>query len=90
MSNEVIGNCIRQLHKTLDGASTISEKDRDQLKELSADLQEVLARTGAASREKHQTLVDRLRDSVTRFEASHPDLTATMSQASKVLADMGI
>lgn len=90
MSNEVISNLIKQLHKTLESGSTISGKDREQLEHLSADLQAVLARAGSGSRETHQSLIDRLRDSVTRFEAAHPDLTATMAQASKVLADMGI
>jgi hypothetical protein len=34
--------------------------------------------------------VDRLQSAVTRFEVSHPDLTAAMAQVGKQLGDMGI
>jgi hypothetical protein len=50
----------------------------------------VLARSGAPAGGSHQTVIDRLQAAVTRFEVSHPDLTATMSQAAKTLGDMGI
>jgi len=90
MNDEVIGNLIRKLQGTLDGASSISEKDRKQLEQLSADLQAVLAQPGAVTRVRHQNIIDRLRAAVDRFEASHPDLTAVMAQATETLADMGI
>lgn len=90
MNDEVISNLIEQLHRTLDRATSISEKDREQLEKLSVDLRAVLAQPGAVTPSSHQTIIDQLLTAVTRFEVSHPDLTATMAQASKALADMGI
>ena len=90
MSNEAIRNLLKQLHSTLDGATSITEKDRELLKQLSVDIQTLLARPGADMRARHQSIIDRLRVAVSRFEVSHPDLTATMAQVSKVLGDMGI
>jgi hypothetical protein len=60
------------------------------LRQLSVDIQALLARPGAATRATHQSITIRLQEAVTRFEVSHPDFTATMAQVSKTLADMGI
>lgn len=90
MNHEVISSLIQKLHRTLEGRSAITREDRAQLEQLVADLQAVLARPGAAARSGHQGVIDRLRDAVSRFEVSHPDLTATMAQVSQKLSDMGI
>jgi ABC-type transporter Mla subunit MlaD len=90
MKDKAIRDLIRQLHSTLNGASTISDQDREQLEQLSADLQALLSEPGAATRASHQTLMGRLLAAVTRFEVSHPDLAATMGQVSQTLSDMGI
>jgi len=90
MNHEAISNLIKQLHSTLDDMSSITAKDREQLEQLSVDLQAVLARPGAVTRSRHQGIIDRLREAISRFEVSHPDLTATMAQVSKTFSDMGI
>jgi hypothetical protein len=90
MNHEVVSRLIRQLHGTLEGRSAITQEDRAQLEQLAADLQAVLARPGAAAGSGHQGIIDRLRNAVSRFEVSHPDLTATMAQVSQKLSDMGI
>jgi len=90
MNDEVIGSLIKQLHSTLEGRSSITGKDREQLEQLSADLQAVLAMPGVVTPSRHQGIIDRLREAISRFEVSHPDLTATMAQVSTTLSDMGI
>jgi hypothetical protein len=90
MTDNSIRELLKKLHHTLDGSPSIAPADRALLKQLSADIQSVLARPGAPAAGSHQTLIDRLQAAVTHFEVSHPDLTATMSQAAKTLGDMGI
>ena len=90
MNDETIRNLLKKLHSALDGATSITEKDRELLKQLSLDIEALLAQPGAMTRAEHQPIIDRLRAAVTRFEVSHPDLTATMAQVSKALGDMGI
>ena len=90
MQDEPVGNLLKQLHNMLDGATSITEKDRELLKQLSVDIQTLLAQPGAVKRAKHDTLIIRLQEAVTRFEVSHPELTATLAQVSKALGDMGI
>ena len=89
MNDEAFRNLLKQLHSML-GATSITEKDRELLEQLSADVQALLARPGAATRATHQSIIVRLQEAVSRFEVSHPDFTATMAHVSKTLADMGI
>jgi hypothetical protein len=90
MSDDTIRNLLRELHSTLDGSTSITEKDRELLKQLSVDIQALLAQPGGMTRAGHQSMIDRLAAAVTHFEVSHPDLTATITQVSKALGDMGI
>jgi broad specificity phosphatase PhoE len=90
MNDTSITNLLRELHGTLEGASSITEQDRELLRQLADDIHSLLAQPGAPTAERHQTVLDRLQAAVTRFEASHPDLTTTMALVSKRLSDMGI
>jgi hypothetical protein len=90
MQDEPIGNLLKQLHGMLGGATSITEKDRELLRQLSVDIQSLLAQPGAGKRAGHDTIINQLRTAITRFEVSHPDLSATMAQVSKALGDMGI
>ncbi len=57
---------------------------------MSVDIEALLAQPGSVKRARHVKIINQLRAMVTRFEVSHPDLTATMAQVSKALGDMGI
>jgi tRNA C32,U32 (ribose-2'-O)-methylase TrmJ len=90
MNDETVRNLLKQLHGMLDGATSVTDEDRELLQQLSADIQALLAKPGAATRATRRTTVGQLRAAVTRFEVSHPDLTAVMAQVTKALGDMGI
>jgi hypothetical protein len=90
MTDNSVRELLRQLHRTLDSTPSISAEDRALLKQLSEDIQSVLARSGKPGAPGHATIADRLQTAVTRFEVTHPDLTATMARAAKTLGDMGI
>jgi len=90
MSDQTMTHLLTQLHGALEGATTITEKDRELLKQLSADIQELLAETSAPTGAGHQSVIERLQSAITQLEVSHPALTATLSNVSKKLGDMGI
>ena len=90
MKNPAMSNLLKQLHAALNDATSINQKDRELLEQISADIRALLAQPETGARARHEPIVERLRTAVTRFEVSHPDLTATMSQVSRTLADMGI
>lgn len=87
MTESSVRDLLQQLHATLESRKTLSEADRELLKHLAADIQAALDRAGEG---QQPTLADRLQEAVTRFEVTHPDLTATMARAAKTLGDMGI
>ncbi len=93
MNESPVSELLRKLHDTLAGATSpaaISAKDRKLLEQLAQDIQTMLARPDAPASKSPRTLADQLQVAVTRFEVTHPDLTATMARAAKTLADMGI
>lgn len=90
MTDQPVRALLKQLHDTLGSAKRITKEDRELLEQLAADIQAVLARSGAQGAGGQKSLADQLQAAVTRFEVSHPDLTAAMAQVSKQLGDMGI
>jgi len=90
MDERAITRVVDELRVKLKDAKSISERDREFLTQLSADIQSLLAHPGAPAAASRLSVIDRLRESVARFEVSHPDLTDVLARASKVLADMGI
>ena len=90
MANDSLRDLLNRLHTALGDKTALTEEDRALLGQLSADIQALLARSGAPAGDAHAGLASRLGDAITRFEASHPDLTTLMAQVSKKLADMGI
>ncbi len=87
MTDSPVRELLTQLHSTLESGKPVSAADRELLRQLAADIQTALERTADGRRE---SLADRLRSAITRFEVSHPDLTATMARAARTLGDMGI
>jgi len=90
MAESSVRELLKQLHDTLGSKASLTDADRELLRQLAADIQAALARTGEAERDHPRALADRLQAAVTRFEVTHPDLTAALSRAAKTLGDMGI
>jgi len=89
MANDSLPDLLNRLHTALGERRALTTEDRALLGQLSADIQVLLARSGAPG-DTHAGFASRLGDAITRFEVSHPDLTTLMAQVSKKLADMGI
>lgn len=90
MPDSSLRSLAQVLHAKLQSAQTLDATDRASLEQLSADLHTLLDSTGSAAGPANLSIVDRLRDAATRFEVTHPELTATLLQVSKGLGDMGI
>jgi hypothetical protein len=90
MSDIAITELLKQLHGALENSPSIGDKDRELLKQLSLDIQGLLAKPGEAGSAKHESTVAGLEDAIVRFEVTHPDITGVLAGVSKALADMGI
>ena len=88
MNDPRMTTLLQQLHARLEGTKSISDSDRELLKQLSADIHGLLAERPAQA--EQPSILERLRTATLRLEVSHPELTETLAHVSKRLSDMGI
>jgi cell division septum initiation protein DivIVA len=88
MNNQEIDELLERLNKEIEGIQPDDEKGQELLRDLSADIRELLER--AESKQPAPSMMQRLEASIDHFEVSHPDLTAALSSASAILSNAGI
>ena len=88
MNNQEIDKLLEQLNKEIEGIQPDDEKGQKLLRELSADIRELLER--AESKQPAPSMVERLEVSIEHFELAYPDLTAALSNLSTILSNAGI
>ncbi len=90
MDNQNIDKLLEQLHSEIERTERLDEKGRKLLRELSADIQELLERSEGGPGRPKSSFVQRLEDSIEHFEVTHPALTATLSELLTSLSNAGI
>ena len=93
----MIEETIARLEERLRG-TTLTPEQRAEIQRLLGELRAELAvarQSGVkmpppARIEEHESPLDRLNQSVTEFETTHPQLVAIVNRISAVLANMGI
>jgi len=87
----------RQLHKTieelraeLEKAQTADDRVRAQIQGLLKEIDELVDEDGEIPSHRHQQFLERLKESVQHFEASHHSLTLAVSRVINALSGMGI
>ena len=80
---------LELLHKELQGVDSPDPKDREILRSLAEDIRRILELEETDS-ERYQGLPDRLKDGISRVEASHPQATMRMRQILDQIAFLGI
>lgn len=89
MDNEELRLQLEHLHSQLEQTESIDEKQREILRTLESDIQELLSREQNQPHH-YQSLGQRLNDSVAQFEASHPQITLLMRRAIDSLSYLGV
>jgi hypothetical protein len=89
MNNEILREQLEQLHGELSQTETVDEHQRELLKTLENDIQELL---GREQNQPHHYLGlgERLNQAVAQLEASHPQITLLMRRAIDSLAYLGV
>ena len=77
---------LKALRKEIDHLPTDDEKSKQKLEQLLAGLEKKLE----TSDETDHFLSERVRDSITHFEVSHPRVTAILNDVMMALSNMGI
>jgi predicted component of type VI protein secretion system len=83
MSAEHLRRMLENLHAELQSAESVDDRSRELLREVDADIQELLERSDGQGNE---SLTERLRE----FEERHPALTEAVGRVLDALAKMGI
>ena len=88
MDNQELRKLLEQLHSEIEHTESIDEKGREQLRDLATDIGELLARSDSAK--PQSSLLERLEDSISYLEVTHPTLTQTLSRVLETLSNAGI
>jgi hypothetical protein len=88
MNSQEIDQLLEKLKNEIEGIEPDDEKGQVLLRELSADIRELLDR--AESKQPAPSMMKRLEDSIDHFEVTHPELTAALSSLFTILSNAGI
>ncbi len=87
MDQDQLHRLLAQLHAELLATRPVDAESRDRLQQLTQDIRAVLdAKPRPASAEPYHAMRPKLKDAVTTFEASHPQLSKTIEQVIETLA----
>ena len=88
MNDKDLQQKLSELHAAIDSVQDVDEEARQLLTHVQQDIQRLLERSSDA--EAHDSLVERLGESIKQFEITHPELTWSMGQLIDLLARLGI
>jgi hypothetical protein len=87
MTDKKLEQLLEQLHKEIEGIDSADEKGLELLRQLSADIRELLER---AEGRQPVSVLERIEQAIGHFEVTHPDLTAALANISAILSNAGI
>ena len=77
MNNSELVELLEKLHKEIEGTQSVDEQGQELLRELSADIQELLGST--EEKKAASSMLERMETSIDHFEVTHPELTSALS-----------
>ncbi len=89
MNNEELRAQLLDLHAELQKPEPLDPQERELLRGLSVDIDQLLQRDENEPHHYH-TLSERFREDVAQLEASHPKITLMMRRAIDSLSGLGI
>lgn len=89
MTDNKLSTLLEQLHTELDSTEAVDEKGRELLRDLNADIQELLKRSEGEGADD-DSLLERWQEYIDHFEVTHPTLTAALSHLMTALNNAGI
>jgi uncharacterized protein DUF4404 len=87
MPSDHLRELLEALHEELRRTKAVDDRSRTLLRAVDGDIQDALARTGGAQSE---SFIERLRETIDRFEGTHPALTEAVTRVLDSLVSMGI
>ena len=88
MENQELRKLLEQLHSEIEQIESVDEKGQELLRDLGTDIRELLARSD--DEQAQPSVIERLEDSISYLEVTHPTLTQTLSRVLETLSNAGI
>jgi chromosome segregation ATPase len=85
-----IRKLLEQLHHEIEHTQNVDDKGQELLRGTSADIRELLERSGSDSLTPHPSTIQRLEETIDHLEATHPDLTGSLSELLNIISNAGI
>lgn len=81
---------LAELHVELSRSDQVAPANLQRLRELTAEIERLLAQEDAADAEEAAGVTSGLKDLFLKFEADHPELSLTLGKIADGLASIGI
>lgn len=86
MTDSKLTKLLEELHDALDTTEAVDDKGRELLRALNEDIKKLLERSEGAD----EPLLERMRETLTYFQGSHPEFTSALSNLLTTLSNAGI
>jgi hypothetical protein len=91
MNRDELLTTLQKLHDELDATDDVDDETRRMLEVVTTDIRGVLDNeTQAAADETSESVSERLRETVSKFEARHPQIAGILQRLTDGLSNMGI
>ena len=90
MDDQDLRKLLEQLHQEIERTHDVDEKGKELLREVGADIRELLAKSESGAVQPHPSKLRHLEDTIRYLEVTHPDLTSMLAELFETLANAGI
>jgi len=90
MDRDRLRENLERLHQELASSESIDAASRGLLVDVLHDIEAVLERDESEAAGEGESLIDRLRETTSRFEETHPALTELVGRIADLLSRLGI
>jgi hypothetical protein len=90
MNDQELCQLLEKLHSEIEATKSVDEKERALLRDLEADIRELLERCEAEQIQAHPLMTSRLEDAIEYMAVNHPTLTALLANMLNTLSNAGV
>jgi len=90
MADEDLCQLLEELHSEIEATTSVDEKERELLRDLEADIRELLERCQSENIQTRPLTMRRFEDAIDSMAINHPTLTDMLSRMSTILSNAGI
>lgn len=90
MNDQELCQLLEKLQSEIEQTKSVDQKERDLLRDLEADIRELLERCEAEQVQTQPLTIRRWEDAIDSLAVNHPTLTAMLNNISTILSNAGI